>query len=62
MTGDQTNPYQSAVAVGCLFMTPSHNWPSYAEQKARSYLAICEWLKNLERMAFCRGYPNLLNQ
>lgn len=45
MTGDQTNHYQSAVAVCWLLKTPSHNRPSYSEQKARSCLTICEWLK-----------------
>jgi len=47
MTGDQTNHYQPAVPVCWSFMIPSHNRPSYAEQEARSYLAMSEWLKKL---------------
>jgi len=47
MTGDQTNHYQSAFPICWLFMTSSYNRPSYAEQKPRGYLTICELLKKL---------------
>lgn len=62
MTDDQANHHQSTVPTCCLFITPRHNRPSHAEQMVYSYLTVSELIKNLERMAVCRGCPNLLNQ
>ena len=47
MTGDQANYYQSAASIFWLFMSLGRNLPGSAEQKSRSYLTICEWLKKL---------------